>query len=69
MQRLLEGLRAVNVAGKAAARQTREELHAKRGTAADVAATSAVHPVVRTIPRSGARRSTSTSPIRSASRA
>jgi taurine dioxygenase len=55
MQRLLGGLRAVNVAGKPVARQTREEMHARRGTGADVEATSAVHPVVRTHPESGRR--------------
>jgi taurine dioxygenase len=53
MQRLLGSLRAVNVAGKPAALQTREEMHSRRGTAADVAATSAVHPVVRTHPETG----------------
>ena len=53
MRRLLEGLRAVNVAGKPATLRTREEMHSKRGTAADVEATSAVHPVVRTHPETG----------------
>jgi taurine dioxygenase len=53
MQRLLAGLRAVNVAGKPATLKTREEMHSKRGTAADVEATSAVHPVVRTHPETG----------------
>jgi taurine dioxygenase len=53
MRRLLSGLRAVNVAGKPIALQTREEMHARRGTAADVEATSAVHPVVRTHPETG----------------
>jgi taurine dioxygenase len=53
MQRLLGTLCAVNVAGKAVARQTREEMHSRRGTAADVGATSAVHPVVRTHPETG----------------
>ena len=53
MRRLLAGLRAVNVAGKSATLKTREEMHGKRGTAADVEATSAVHPVVRTHPETG----------------
>ena len=55
MQRLLAGLRAVNVAGKPVTLRTREEMHSKRGTAADVEATSAVHPVVRTHPETGRR--------------
>jgi taurine dioxygenase len=53
MQRLLAGLRAVNVAGKPVTLKTREEMHSKRGTAADPEATSAVHPVVRTHPETG----------------
>ena len=53
MRRLLEGLRAVNVAGKPATLRTREEMHSKGGTAADVEATRAVHPVVRTHPETG----------------
>ena len=53
MQRLLAGLRAVNVAGKPVTLKTREEMHSKRGTAADVEASSAVHPVVRTHPETG----------------
>lgn len=53
MQRLLDGLRAVNVAGKPVALQTREEMHSKRGTSADPEATNAVHPVVRTHPETG----------------
>jgi taurine dioxygenase len=53
MQRLLAGLRAVNVAGKPAVLRTREGMHGRSGTAADVEATSAVHPVVRTHPETG----------------
>jgi taurine dioxygenase len=53
MQRLLAGLRAVTVAGKPVTLKTREEMHSKRGTAADPEATSAVHPVVRTHPETG----------------
>jgi taurine dioxygenase len=53
MRRLLDGLKAVNVAGKAVALQTREPMHGKRGTAADVEAVGTVHPVIRTHPESG----------------
>jgi taurine dioxygenase len=53
MRRLLDRLKAVNVAGKAVALQTREEMYSKRGTAADVEAASAIHPVVRTHPETG----------------
>ena len=53
MQRLLAGVRAVNVAGKPVTLKTREEMHSKRGTAADPEAISAVHPVVRTHPETG----------------
>ena len=55
MRRLLDGLKAVNVAGKAVALQTREGMHSKRGTAADPEAVSATHPVVRTHPETGRR--------------
>jgi taurine dioxygenase len=55
MRRLLEGLRGVNVAGKPVTLKTREEMHSKRGTAADPEAISAVHPVVRTHPETGRR--------------
>jgi alpha-ketoglutarate-dependent taurine dioxygenase len=53
MRRLLDGLNAVNVAGKAVALQTRQDMYSKRGTAADVEAVSAIHPVVRTHPETG----------------
>jgi alpha-ketoglutarate-dependent taurine dioxygenase len=53
MRRLLDGLKAVNVAGKAVALQTRQEMYSKRGTATDVEAASATHPVVRTHPETG----------------
>jgi taurine dioxygenase len=53
MRRLLDGLFGVNVAGKPVTLKTREEMHSKRGTAADPEATSAVHPVVRTHPETG----------------
>ena len=53
MRRLLDGLRAVNVAGKPATLKTREEMHARGGTTADPEAISAVHPVVRTHPETG----------------
>ncbi|MGH6895569.1 MAG: TauD/TfdA dioxygenase family protein [Geminicoccaceae bacterium] len=55
MRRLLEDLRGVNVAGKPVTLKTREEMHTKRGTAADPEAISAVHPVVRTHPETGRR--------------
>jgi taurine dioxygenase len=55
MQRLLSGLRAINVAGKPITLKTREGMHRRRGTTADVEATSAVHPVVRTHPETGRR--------------
>jgi taurine dioxygenase len=53
MRRLLDGLFGVNVAGKPVTLKTREEMHSKRGTAADPEAISAVHPVVRTHPETG----------------
>ncbi|HEX6113235.1 MAG TPA: TauD/TfdA family dioxygenase [Geminicoccaceae bacterium] len=55
MQRLLAGLRAVNVAGKPAVLRTREGMRGRSGTAEDVEATSAIHPVVRTHPETGRR--------------
>jgi taurine dioxygenase len=55
MRRLLDGLQAVNVAGKAVALQTRQHMYGKRGTAADPEAVSAVHPVIRTHPETGRR--------------
>jgi taurine dioxygenase len=53
MQRLLDGLKAVNVAGKPVTLKTRQEMHGKRGTTTDVETVSAVHPVVRTHPETG----------------
>jgi taurine dioxygenase len=53
MQRLLAGLRALNVAGKPSVLSTRQGMRSRSGTAADVEATSTVHPVVRTHPETG----------------
>jgi taurine dioxygenase len=53
LRRVLQGLRAVHIAGKPIALQTREQMHTRRGTAASVEATSAVHPVARRHPETG----------------
>jgi taurine dioxygenase len=52
MQRLLGGLRALNVPNKAIALQTREEMR-KQGAGAKVGETGTLHPVVRTHPETG----------------
>jgi taurine dioxygenase len=52
MQRLLGGLRALNVANKPIARQTREEMRSRRA-GAEVGETGTLHPVVRTHPETG----------------
>ena len=52
MQRLLGGLRALNVANKPVALQTREEMRSKRA-GAEVGETGTLHPVVRTHPETG----------------
>jgi taurine dioxygenase len=53
LRRMLQPLRARHIAGKPVALQTREEMHTKRGTAADVKTTAALHPVARRHPETG----------------
>jgi taurine dioxygenase len=52
MQRLLGSLRALNVANKPIAQQTREEMRSRRA-GAEVGETGTLHPVVRTHPETG----------------
>jgi taurine dioxygenase len=52
LQRLLGGLRALNVANKPIAQQTREEMRSRRA-GAEVGETGTLHPVVRTHPETG----------------
>jgi taurine dioxygenase len=52
MQRLLGGLRALNVANKPIAQQTREEMRSKRA-GAEVGESGTLHPVIRTHPETG----------------
>jgi taurine dioxygenase len=52
MRRLLDGLRALNVANKPIAQQTRAEMRSKRA-GAEVGEAGTLHPVVRTHPETG----------------
>jgi taurine dioxygenase len=52
MQRLLGSLRALNVANKPIAQQTREEMRSRRA-GAEVGETGTLHPVVRSHPETG----------------
>jgi taurine dioxygenase len=54
MKRLLGGLRALNVANKPIAQQTREEMRSRRA-GAEVGGTGTLHPVVRTHPETGCK--------------
>ena len=53
MKDLLDGLRAVNVAGKPAASRTREDMRRSHATRANDTELEAVHPVIRTHPETG----------------
>ena len=55
MKRMLDGLKAVNVAGKPAASETRADRIREGGSIAEEASHKAVHPVVRTHPETGAK--------------
>lgn len=55
MKRLLDRLKAVNIAGKAKAAATRRDMIRDAGRGADEGALEAVHPVIRSHPETGRR--------------